>query len=101
MLYKFNDLHSRTANLKSVENFKKELKRDSVTIKKQSPTYLLPEFGYYWKFMKQKSNKSSIQNITVSITLNRLESLNFCTQAETKEYNETLRECHLPQILLF
>ena len=34
MLYKFNDLHSRTANLKSVENFKKELKRDSVTIKK-------------------------------------------------------------------
>ena len=101
MLYKFNDLHSRTANLKSVENFKKELKRDSITIKKQSPTYLLPEFGYYWKFMKQKSNKSSIQNITVSITLNRLESLNFCTQAETKEYNETLRERHLPQILLF
>ena len=53
-LYKFDDLQSRTANLKSVENFKKEFKRDSNTIKKQSPIYLLPEFGCYGKFMKQK-----------------------------------------------
>ena len=43
ILYKFYDLQSRIANLKSVENLKKEFKRDSVTIK-QSPTYLLPEF---------------------------------------------------------
>ena len=34
ILYKFDDLQSRTANLKSVENFKKEFKRDSITIKK-------------------------------------------------------------------
>ena len=34
ILYKFDDLQSRTANLKSVENLKKEFKRDSVTIKK-------------------------------------------------------------------
>ena len=33
MLYKFNDQQSRAANLKSVENFKKEFKRDSITIK--------------------------------------------------------------------
>ena len=33
-LYKFDDLQSRTANLKSVENFKKEFKRDSIAIKK-------------------------------------------------------------------
>ena len=29
-----HDLHSRIANLKSVENLKKEFKRNSVTIKK-------------------------------------------------------------------
>ena len=101
ILYKFDDLQSTTADLKSEENLKKESKRDSVTIKKQSPTYLLPEFGCYRKFMKHKSNKSSIQNITVSNLLNRLESLNFCTQAETKEYYEALRERHLPQKLKF
>ena len=44
ILYKFDDLQSRISKLKSVENFKKEFNRDSVTIKKQSPTYLLPEF---------------------------------------------------------
>ena len=33
-LYKFVDLQGRTVNLKSVENFKKEFERDSVTIKK-------------------------------------------------------------------
>ena len=44
ILYKSDDLQSRISKLKSVENFKKEFKRDSVTIKKQSPTYLLPEF---------------------------------------------------------
>ena len=44
ILYKFDDLQSRISKLKSVENFKKEFKRDSVTIKKQSPTYLLPKF---------------------------------------------------------
>ena len=44
ILYKFDDLQSRISKLKSVENFKKEFKRDSVTIKKQSPTYMLPEF---------------------------------------------------------
>ena len=44
ILYKFDDLQSRISKLKSEENFKKEFKRDSVTIKKQSPTYLLPEF---------------------------------------------------------
>ena len=34
ILYKFDYLQSRIANLKSVENLKKEFKRDSVTIKK-------------------------------------------------------------------
>ena len=34
ILYKFDDLQSRIANLKSEENLKKEFKRDSVTIKK-------------------------------------------------------------------
>ena len=34
ILYKFDDLQSRIANLKSVENLKKGFKRDSVTIKK-------------------------------------------------------------------
>ena len=43
ILYKFDDLKSRTANLKSEENLRKEFKRDSVTIKKEGPTYLLPE----------------------------------------------------------
>ena len=41
---KFHDLQSRIASLKSVKNLKKEFKRDSVTIKKRSPTYLLLEF---------------------------------------------------------
>ena len=44
ILYKFDDLQSRIPNLKSVENLKKKFKRDSITIKKQVPTYLLPEF---------------------------------------------------------
>ena len=39
-----DDLQSRIAYLKSVKNFKKECKRDSITIKKWSSTYLLPEF---------------------------------------------------------
>ena len=51
--------------------------------------------------MKHKSNKSSMENITVSNLLNWLESLNFCTYAETKEYYETLRASHLPQKLKF
>ena len=34
ILYKFDDLQSRIANLKSEEYLKKEFKRDSVTIKK-------------------------------------------------------------------
>ena len=34
ILYKFDDLQSTTADLKSEENLKKESKRDSVTIKK-------------------------------------------------------------------
>ena len=51
--------------------------------------------------MKQTSNKSSIQNITLSNLLNRLESLSFCTYAETKEYYETLRARLLPQKLKF
>ena len=38
ILYKFDDLQNRTANLKSEKNLKKKLKRDSVAIKKQSPT---------------------------------------------------------------
>ena len=63
-------------------------------IKSQSPAYLLPEFG-------KIPYKGSIQNITVSNLLNRLESLNFCTQAEAKEYYEALRDCHLPQKLKF
>ena len=33
ILYKFDDMESRTANLKSVEKLKKEFKRGSVTIK--------------------------------------------------------------------
>ena len=33
--------------------------------------------------------------------LNRLESLNFCSYGETKEYYETLRERHLLQRLKF
>ena len=41
---KFNDLQSRIAYIKSVKNLKEEFKRDSVTIKNWSPTYLLPEF---------------------------------------------------------
>ena len=94
ILYKFDDLQSRNSNLKLVENLKKYLKRDSITIKKQGPTYLLLKFGCYRKFMKHESNQSSIQNITVSNLLNRLESLNFCTQAETKEYYETLTARH-------
>ena len=40
----FDDLQSRIAYLKSVKNFKKEFKRDLITIKKWNPTYLLPEF---------------------------------------------------------
>ena len=63
ILYKFDDLQSRTANLKSEENLKKKFKFDSVTIKKQSPTYLLPEFGCYRKLMTHKSNKSCIKLI--------------------------------------
>ena len=99
-LYILYDLQSRAINLKSEENLE-GFKLDSVTIKKQGPTYLLPEFGCYRKFMKHKSNKSSIQNITVSNLLNCLESLNFSTQADTKEYYEASRECHLPQKLKF
>ena len=34
VLYKFDDLQRRTASLKSVENFKKQFKRVSVTTKK-------------------------------------------------------------------
>ena len=41
---KIDDLQSRTAYLKSVKNLKMEFKRDSVTIKKWSSTYRLPEF---------------------------------------------------------
>ena len=40
----FDDLRTRITNLKSLENLKKAFKRDSITIKKQTPTYLLPEF---------------------------------------------------------
>ena len=40
----FDDLQTRIVNLKSVENLKKAFKRDSITNKKQTPTYLLPEF---------------------------------------------------------
>ena len=50
--------------------------------------------------MKHKSNKSSMQNITVPNLLHRLESLNFCTY-KTNEYYETLRASHLPQKLKF
>ena len=34
ILYKFYDLQSSKINLKSVEDFKKECKRDSITIEK-------------------------------------------------------------------
>ena len=34
ILYKFDDLQSRISKLKSVENFNKEFKRDSVKIKR-------------------------------------------------------------------
>ena len=34
ILYKFVDLQTRMANLKSVENLKQKFKRDSITIKK-------------------------------------------------------------------
>ena len=51
--------------------------------------------------MKHKSNKSSTENITVSNLLNCLESLNFCTYAETKEYYETLRASRLLRKLKF
>ena len=40
----FDDLQSRIAYLKSVKNLKKEFERDSITIKKGSPIYFLPEF---------------------------------------------------------
>ena len=68
---KFNDLQSRIAYLKSVKNLKREFKRDSITIKNWSPTYLLPEFeitldcldftikvyecGCCWKIIKYKN----------------------------------------------
>ena len=39
--------------------------------------------------------------MTASNLLNRLETLNFCTYAETKEYYEILRARHLPQNLKF
>ena len=42
-----------------------------------------------------------MQNITVSNLLNRLESLNFRTCAEIKQYYETLTVCHSPQQLKF
>ena len=42
-----------------------------------------------------------MQNITVSNLLNRLESLNFRTYAEIKQYYETLRACHSTQKLKF
>ena len=42
-----------------------------------------------------------MQNITVPNLLKRLESLNFCTYAETKEYYETLRASRLLQKLKF
>ena len=49
----------------------------------------------------KKSSKSSIQNITLSILLYSLESLDFCTYADTEEYYETLGACHIPQKLKF
>ena len=42
-----------------------------------------------------------MQNITLSNLLNRSESFNFCTYAETIENYETLTELHLPQKLKF
>ena len=43
LFYKnFDDLRSRIANFKTVENLKREFKRDSVTIKKWS--LMLPAF---------------------------------------------------------
>ena len=49
--------------------------------------------GHYERtdpFILYKSDdfEQAMQSITASNLLNRLESLNFCTQAETKEYYE-------------
>ena len=45
LLYKnFDNLQSRSANLKSVENLKKEFKCEKFMIKKWSPTHLLLYF---------------------------------------------------------
>ena len=111
ILYKFYDLQSRIANLKSKENLKKEFKRDSVTVKIESYlfvawvwNYFGQQSGFYDKsirmavsgIMKRKSNKSAMQNL-----LNRLEFWNCSTYAETKEYYEKLRVRNLPQKLQF
>ena len=80
-----DDLQSRIAYLKSIKNLKKEFKRDSITIKKWSPTYLLPEFeiildsslaftikvyecGCYQKIMKHKNLTKCPYKITLCQT---------------------------------
>ena len=111
ILYKFYYLQSRIANLKSVENLKKEFKIDSVIIKIESYLFVAWVWNYFEQqsgfcdksirmavsgIMKRKSNKSAMQNL-----LNRLEFWNCSTYAETKEYYEKLRVRNLPQKLQF
>lgn len=87
MLYRnFDDLQSSITSLKPVEDWKKELKCDSITIKRWNATYLLPEFEsslficwllqlkvYEWLLPEDhetyKSYKTSLQSITVSVEI--------------------------------
>ena len=89
---------------------------DSVTIKNMD-SYL--SFAWFWNHFRRqleagfyyakvhkylllkdyeiyKPNKRSLQSNTVSDLLNHLESFNFWTGAETKEYKGTLRAHQLP-----
>ena len=89
---------------------------DSVTIKNMD-SYLA--FAWFWNHFRRqlgagfyyakvhkylllkdykiyKPNKRSLQSNTVSDLSNHLESFNFWTGPETKEYKETLRTHQLP-----
>ena len=54
---------------------------------------------YKWMLLEDhetiKSSKGSLQSINLSNLLNRLESFNFCSDIETKEYNYLLQKLTL------
>ena len=86
-------------------NLKNEFKRDSISIKKWNPTYLLPDSeiivgslaftikvskcACYRKIMK---HKNLTKHYKASNLLNRLEFFKFCTYKGTKEIYEIFRE---------